>query len=118
MYKRVLVAEYNLANNDGSWSGKTFIHKSLLPNKSESGKDLSSGLRITRNSKNHLINFYTAYVGNDFRSDLGYFRRYGMYKFEPTYKYRIYPNNEKILNIEIGHFTSFVFRPYFKTNRN
>ena len=116
-YNRVIGAEYNLANNDGSWSGKAFIHKSILPNKSDNRKDLSSALRITRNSKNHLINFYTAYVGNDFRSDLGYFRRYGMYKFEPSYKYRIYPKNQKFLNIEIGHFTSFVFRPELENKK-
>ena len=40
-----------------------------------------------------------------------------LYKFEPTYKYRIYPNNQKILNIEIGHFTSFVFRPLFQNKQ-
>ena len=116
-YNRVIGAEYNLANNDGSWSGKAFIHKSILPNKNDNKKNLSSALRITRNSKNHLINFYTAYVGNDFRSDLGYFRRYGMYKFEPTYRYRIYPKNPKFLNIEIGHFTSFVFRPELENKK-
>ncbi len=116
-YNRVFGAEYNLANNDGLWSGKVFIHKSILPNNNRKQKNLSSGFRITRNSRKHLINFYSAYVGNDFRSDLGYFRRYGMYKFEPTYKFRIYPKNPKILNIEIGHFTSFVFRPQLENKR-
>ena len=116
-YNRVIGAEYNLANNDGSWSGKAFIHKSILPDKSNNKKSLNTSVRITRNSRNHFINFYSAYVGDNHRSDLGYFRRYGVYKFEPTYKYRIYPNNEKILNIEIGHFTSFVFRPLFQNKQ-
>ena len=116
-YNRVIGAEYNLANNDGSWSGKAFIHKSILPDKSDNKKSLNTSLRITRNSRNHFINFYSAYVGDNHRSDLGYFRRYGVYKFEPTYKYRIYPNNQKILNIEIGHFTSFVFRPLFQNKQ-
>ena len=116
-YNRVIGAEYNLANNDGSWSGKAFIHKSILPDKSHNKKSLNTSFRITRNSRNHFINFYSAYVGDNHRSDLGYFRRYGVYKFEPTYKYRIYPNNEKILNIEIGHFTSFVFRPLFQNKQ-
>jgi hypothetical protein len=116
-YNRVIGAEYNLANNDGSWSGKAFIHKSILPDKSDNKKSLNTSVRITRNSRNHLINFYSAYVGDNHRSDLGYFRRYGVYKFEPTYRYRIYPNNQKILNIEIGHFTSFVFRPLFQNKQ-
>ena len=116
-YNRVIGAEYNLANNDGSWSGKAFIHKSILPDKSFNKKSLNTSIRITRNSRNHFINFYSAYVGDNHRSDLGYFRRYGVYKFEPTYKYRIYPSNQKILNIEIGHFTSFVFRTLFQNKQ-
>ena len=116
-YNRVIGAEYNLGNNDGSWSGKAFIHKSLLPDKNDNKKSLNTALRVTRNSRNHFINFYSAYVGDNHRSDLGYFRRYGVYKFEPTYKYRIYPNNKKILNIEIGHFTSFVFRTLYQNKQ-
>ena len=33
-----------------------------------------------------------------------------MYKFEPNYRFRIYPKNPKILNIEFGHYAAWVFR--------
>ncbi len=47
-----------------------------------------------------------------FRSDLGYYRRYGFVKFTPFYQYRIYPkNNNKILNYELQHYAAYVFRP-------
>ena len=53
-----------------------------------------------------------SYVGDDFRSDLGYYRRYGFIKFTPFYQYRIYPkNNNKVLNYALQHYAAYVFRP-------
>ena len=115
-YNRVIGGEYNLASIDGKWSGKLFLHKSFNSLKKNNSKDLASGLLITRNTKNHLLMFYTAYVGDDFRSDLGYYRRYGMYKFEPNYRFRIYPSNPRIQEIELSHYAAWVFRPNLENN--
>ena len=109
-FNRVLGAEYNLASNNGDWAGKAFLHKSFTSDKEKNEKDLTTGLMISKNSRKHFFMFYSAYVGDDFRSDLGYYRRYGMYKFEPNYRFRIYPKNPKILNIEFGHYAAWVFR--------
>ncbi len=115
-YNRVIGGEYNLASIDGKWSGKLFLHKSFNSFKKNNRKDLASGLLITRNTKKHLLMFYSAYVGDDFRSDLGYYRRYGMYKFEPNYRFRIYPSNPKIQEIELSHYAAWVFRPNLRNN--
>ena len=109
-FNRVLGAEYNLASNNGDWAGKAFLHKSFTSDKEKNEKDLTTGLMISKNSRKHFFMLYSAYVGDDFRSDLGYYRRYGMYKFEPNYRFRIYPKNPKILNIEFGHYAAWVFR--------
>ena len=109
-FNRVIGSEYNLASGDGKWFGKVFLHKSFRPLKADNNKSISSGLMITRNTKKNLIMFYSAYVGDNFRSDLGYYRRYGMYKFEPNYRFRIYPNNPKIQEIEMSHYAAWVFR--------
>ena len=109
-YNRVIGGEYNLASEDGKWFGKVFLHKSFRPAKTDNNKSISSGFMITRNTKKNLIMFYSAYVGDNFRSDLGYYRRYGMYKFEPNYRFRIYPNNPKIHEIEFSHYAAWVFR--------
>ena len=109
-YNRVLGGEYNLASGDGKWFGKAFVHKSFRPSEIDNKQNISSGIMITRNTKKSLIMFYSAYVGDDFRSDLGYYRRYGMYKFEPNYRFRIYPNNPKIQEIELSHYAAWVFR--------
>ena len=115
-FNRVLGAEYNLASNNGNWSGKAFLHKSFTSDKEKNEKDLATGLMISKNSRKHFFMFYSAYVGDDFRSDLGYYRRYGMYKFEPNYRFRIYPKNPKILNIEFGHYAAWVFRTTLDQN--
>ena len=109
-YNRVLGGEYNLASGDGKWYGKAFVHKSFRPSEINNKQNISSGIMITRNTNKSLIMFYSAYVGDDFRSDLGYYRRYGMYKFEPNYRFRIYPNNPKIQEIELSHYAAWVFR--------
>ncbi len=109
-YNRVLGGEYNLASGDGKWFGKAFVHKSFRPSEINNKQNISSGIMITRNTNKSLIMFYSAYVGDDFRSDLGYYRRYGMYKFEPNYRFRIYPNNPKIQEIELSHYAAWVFR--------
>ena len=59
---------------------------------------------------------YSAYVGDDFRSDLGYYRRYGMYKFEPNYKFRIYPKNENIHQILKIIMREIFITQHFKLN--
>lgn len=109
-YNRVLGFEYNLASNDGNWRGRTFIHKSFSSG-SQYNNNYSYGVSLYKNSRNHDIGFNSSFVGDDFNSDLGYYRRKGFFKFQPTYRYRIYPKNEKILNYEFTHFAAFVYRP-------
>ena len=93
-----------------SFYQEAFVHKSFRPSEIDNKQNISSGIMITRNTKKSLIMFYSAYVGDDFRSDLGYYRRYGMYKFEPNYRFRIYPKNPKIQEIELSHYAAWVFR--------
>ena len=115
-YNRVIGGEYNLASLDGKWSGKMFLHKSFSSVEKNDKKDLASGILISRNTKKHFLMLYSAYVGDDFRSDLGYYRRYGMYKFEPNYRFRIYPQNPRIQEIELSHYAAWVFRPNLDNN--
>jgi len=109
-YNRVFGLEYNLASKNGEWRGRTFFHKSFTPEKND--KNASFGLKLSKNTRKHYVSMGGSYVGDDFRSDLGYYRRYGYVKFTPFYQYRIYPkNNDKILNYELQHYAAYVFRP-------
>ena len=84
----VLGLEYNLASKDSKWTGRTFIHKSY---KSDEVKDISTGFSINKNTRKSSFGFKSIYTGDDFQSDLGYYRRTGFVKIRPNYKYRIYP---------------------------
>ena len=109
-YNRVFGFEYNLASENGEWSGRTFIHKSITPEKND--KNASFGMRLSKNTRKHYISMGGSYVGDDFRSDLGYYRRYGFIKLTPFYQYRIYPKNSStVLNYALQHYSAYVFRP-------
>ena len=104
----VLGLEYNLASKDSKWTGRTFIHKSY---KSDEVKDISTGFSINKNTRKSSFGFKSIYTGDDFQSDLGYYRRTGFVKIRPNYKYRIYPKSKKIINYEFEQSYTVVYRP-------
>ena len=102
-FNRVLGIDYNLISEDNIWSGKVYAHKSFEPQ--SGGKDLSSGLNIGYNSRK--FKFFTdwAYVGEDFRSDLGFIRRNDILKGASNLE-RVYWPRDSFIN---SH--SFTFFP-------
>ena len=105
----VMGLEYNLASADSKWNGRLFLHKSQNP--TFKGDDLSSGLVIERNTRNHNYRFYGIFGGENFKSDLGFYRRTGFMKFNPNYTYRIYPKNEKIISMEFQENFALILKP-------
>ena len=72
-YNRVLGIDYNLISKSNRWNGKFFVHKSFAHNSGD--KDVSAGATIDFNSRYYNIYSKLVYVGEDFRSDLGFIRR-------------------------------------------
>lgn len=72
-YNRVLGIDYNLLSKDNMWNGKFFAHKSFQPTGGD--KDYSAGGSMIFNSRNYNVYSKLVYVGEDFRSDLGFVRR-------------------------------------------
>ncbi len=91
----VFGVEYNLASKSNVWTGKTFIHKS---NSLEKEKDYSAGFVLERNTRKNRFGIKNVYVGDNFESQLGFYRRIGFNKFEPSYTYRIFPRKNAIVN--------------------
>ncbi len=77
-YNRVVGVDYNLFSEDNLWSGQAYMHKSFQP--LSGGKDLSTGLSLEYNSRNYKLRGKAVYLGEDFRSDLGFVRRTDMVK--------------------------------------
>jgi len=104
-YNRVLGIDYNLISKDNKWNGKLFVHKSFEPE--SGGKDLATGGTIDFNSRHYNIYSKLIYIGEDFRSDLGFVRRTDILKSILGVE-RVYWPKKGVLN---SH--SFQFFPIF-----
>ena len=101
--------EYNLASPDSKWTGRAFFHKSFTDGLDED--DIISGIRLQRNTLRNSVEMEVIHGGEDFRSNLGFYRRTGFLKLSPEYTYRIYPKNPNVTSYEFSERTFFVFNP-------
>ena len=88
-YNRVIGLDYNLASKDNTWSGKYYFHKSFSPN--SNGKDISTGASTEYNSRSFRARLSGLFIGDAFRSDLGFIRRSGIYKIDPQIEKLFWP---------------------------
>lgn len=89
IYNRVIGLDYNLASKDNTWNGKYYIHKSFSP--TVKTKDLSAGISTEYNSKKYRIQLSGLYIGDNFRSDLGFIRRTDVFKINPQFERLFWP---------------------------
>ncbi|MBD0852163.1 DUF5916 domain-containing protein [Maribacter arenosus] len=104
-YNRVLGIDYDLISKGNRWNGKFFLHKSFAHN--SGGKDASAGATLDYNSRYFSTYSKFVYVGEDFRSDLGFIRRTDIFKGIVGFE-RIYWPKKGIINTH-----SFRFFPIF-----
>jgi len=88
-YNRVLGVDYNLASKDNTWNGKYYFHKSFSP--TVNTKDFSTGASTQYNSRKYRIRLSGLYVGENFRSDLGFIRRTDIFKINPQIERLFWP---------------------------
>ena len=72
-FNRVLGLDYNLISEDNLWNGRFYLHRSYQPD--AKGKDLSGGANIRYNSRYYGGFTDWVYIGENFRSDLGFIPR-------------------------------------------
>lgn len=108
-YNRVVGIDYNLISQDNLWSGKFFAHKSFEPN--GGGKDISGGARVGYNSRYFNIFGKGIYIGDDFRSDLGFIRRTDIVKGIFSVERVFWPKKGAIQNHSFQFFPNFIWSP-------
>ncbi len=108
-FNRVLGIDYNLASKDNSWTGKYFLHKSFSPN--VKSKDYSAGFTTEYNNKNYNFRAGAVYVADNFRSDLGFIRRTGIFKINPQIERRFWPSKGNVQRYSFSVTPIFVWRP-------
>lgn len=108
-YNRLVGLDYNLANEDNSWNGKFYLHKSFSPGVEH--KDFSGGARIEYNRNNWRATSATLFVNEDFNSDLGFIPRKDIFRNFSKLERLIFPKSGAI-NRHIFSLNSFyVWRP-------
>ncbi len=93
-YNRVIGLDYNLASADNTWTGKFYYHKSFAHNIGD--KDGSGGLDLRYNSRYLNFGLRGNFVGEDFRSDLGYIRRDDIVAARPFVEVNFWPKKGKL----------------------
>ncbi len=108
-YNRVLGVDYNLVSKDNVWNGKYYLHKSFQPE--IKNKDLSAGAFLGFNSRKYTIFSDWVFVGENFRSDLGFVRRTDILKIATQIQRIFWPNNGMLNSHGFKFFPIVIWRP-------
>ncbi|MGB5314547.1 MAG: DUF5916 domain-containing protein [Robiginitalea sp.] len=95
-FNRVLGVDYNLISVDNLWNGRFYLHRSFQPD--ISGKDLSSGASLNYNSRFYGGFTDWTYIGENFRSDLGFIRRDDIVKGTTGFSRTFWPVDSYVNN--------------------
>lgn len=89
--------DYNLASNNGRWSGKFYYHHSFNHEQSKKDSAHSAGARIDFTSIKTEFSVVSRTVANNFNPEVGFLRRKRFNQFAPEFFYWFYPKS-KIIN--------------------
>lgn len=108
-YNRVLGIDYNLASADNTWVGKYFLHKSFSPGVDD--KDMSAGASTSYNSRNWNFRAGAVFVGENYRTDLGFLRRTDVFKISPRIERVFWPKQGQIQKHSFSVSPFYLWRP-------
>jgi hypothetical protein len=108
-YNRVLGIDYNLASADNTWVGKYFLHKSFSPDVND--KDMSAGASTSYNSRNWNFRAGAVFVGENYRSDLGFLRRTDVFKISPRIERVFWPKQGQIQKHSFSVMPFYLWKP-------
>ena len=108
-YNRVVGIDYRLASADNTWSGRYFVHKSFSPG--VSSKDFTAGFNTAFNNRRLGIRLSGVFVGDNYRSDLGFIRRTDIFKANPQFEVKFWPEKGAIQRHALQFIPIFLWRP-------
>lgn len=109
-YNRVIGIDYNLASANNSWTGKFYLHKSFQLGDTKG--NYSWQTTVTYQPRKFTYSFDLQYVDEDFRADLGFVQRTGVFKNGNSFSYNFYPKNGKVSL----HSPGVMFLTYWRPN--
>lgn len=108
-YNRVVGLDYNLLSPDNKWNGRAFLHKAFAPD--IGAASWSTGMRMEYNTRNYNGFTNWVYVGEDYRSDLGFIRRTDIVKTSSAIERTFWPKKGKIQNHGFRFFPILIWSP-------
>ena len=108
-YNRVVGLDYNLASADNTWVGKFFTHKAFATGIGDDS--YAAGVNLRHNGTNLNYGIRGNYVGEDFRSDLGFIRRTDIISGRPFAQYTVWKRGKKVNNYNFQVNPNFIWRP-------
>ncbi len=108
-YNRVVGLDYNLASKNNTWTGKYYLHKSFTPN--TLNKDFSAGATTQFNSRYFDARLSNVYIGDDFRSELGFIRRTDIFKSILDLELKFWPKKGVFNRHSLTFLPIIIFRP-------
>ncbi|MDF0708895.1 DUF5916 domain-containing protein [Flagellimonas okinawensis] len=108
-YNRVVGLDYNLASADNTWTGKFFYHKSFSHGVED--RDDAGGISLKYNSRFLNLGINGNFIGNNFRSDLGFVPRTDILYVNPTAELIFYPRKGKLNSHGFIARPEFIWRP-------
>ncbi|MBC6995030.1 carbohydrate binding family 9 domain-containing protein [Lewinella lacunae] len=104
-FNRVVGADYILATKDNKWNGKTFLHRSFSDQ--DGGDDYVHGITIAYRQRHWNLQYYHAYVGENYNAEVGFVPRKGFFTSGFEGQRIDYPNNPRV--VQKGPFTAGQF---------
>ncbi len=108
-FNRVIGVDYRLASKDNTWSGRYFLNKSFSPG--VNSNDYSFGFNTIYNSRLLDVSLSGVFVGDNYRSDLGFIRRNDIFKVDPRFELKFWPKKGKIQRHSFALIPISIWRP-------
>lgn len=105
----VLGADFNFATNNNFFFGKTFLHKSFVPD--VEGSQLAHGTEINISDRNYGFSWTHEYVGSEYDAEVGFIRRQDYFNINPQAWRAFYPSTGVFNTLEVGVFADYIWKP-------
>ena len=108
-YNRVFGMDYQLASANTKWQGNFYLHKSLQPDDYQG--NFSTRAQLSYNTREWRISNDFVYVDKEYRSDLGFVPRTGIFKNGNYITRSFYPKTGSIQKYQLQTFHSRYWQP-------
>ncbi|RLD35194.1 MAG: hypothetical protein DRI73_02865, partial [Bacteroidetes bacterium] len=93
------------------WTGKAFYHQAFYPNAPKEA--FAAAGMISYNTQNVKLTWDQAWVGNNYKAEVGYIPRKGYHQISPAAGYKFYPSSERVANHGPSVEATMFFNPNF-----